>query len=623
MADMTFIGADPREALRGAGLMPDGAVVQPLGEEKVREGIEILERYKRGKAALEHKITANEQWYKLRHWQEIGGNTEDPKPTSAWLLNSLMNKHADMMDNCPTPEILPREQSDEQTAQILGKIIPVILGRTGWDETYDRAAWYKLKHGTSCVGVYWDKDAEDGLGEITVRRIDLLNLFWEPEVNDLQDSANVFHVQKRSLDAMRAAYPDADLTGGGGFTMAEYRKDDYSDDSDKVLVIDWYYKKDGLLQYIKFAGGKLLYATENDPALAARGLYDHGKYPFVFDVLYPIEGACYGFGFIDLLRDPQLYIDKLDQIILRNALLAGKPRWFVSDGTDINEHEFTDWSRDLVHVAGRVDEEHVRQMTVNPLNGYIIQHRDTKIQETKETSANRDVSSGGTASGVTAASAIAAMQEAGNKVSRDLLKGTYRAYKRMIELVIELVRQFYDVKRAFRIVMPNGATEYLTVDNTSMLMEGRESIFDVEVAPQKSNPFNRLSQNEFAKELYSAGIFQPQNADQALAMLDMMEFEGKPKVMEKVQQGQTLFAEVQRLKQVAAQMAIQLGQATGSDPTGLLAAIDQTGTVGGAAGAPGQMQGASNKGTAAQAYERAAALAQGAEQRRIERSSPV
>lgn len=376
----------------------------------------------------------------------------------------------------------------------------------------------------------------------------------------------------------------------------------------------------GRLHLIKFACGKLLYATENDPELAGRGLYDHGKYPFVFDTLFPLEGLPYGFGFIDVMRDPQTYIDMLDQCILYNARLAGKPRWYISDNTGVSEEEFADWSKDFVHVAGKVDEEHLRQITVNPLNAYIINHREAKIAEMKETSANRDVSAGGTQSGVTAASAIAAMQEAGNKVSRDMLKSSYRAYRKVVELVIELIRQFYDVGRVFRVTQPNGAAEYVSL-NAAQLLGDRRPVFDIVVSPQKSNPFNRLSQNEFAKELYAAGAFNPEMADQSLMMLDMMEFEGKEKVVEKVQQGQTLFNQVQALTQTCAQLAQRIAAATGEDPSRLLAALGAQGQQ----GTPQQVgSGSGNSGgTSAQAYERAASLAQGAEQRRLERGSPV
>lgn len=603
-----------------AAAAPERQPVSRVDDKTVSEGVRLLLEYKRGKTMLERRIVSNEEWYRLRHGRPQGGGEGPIEPRSAWLLNSLMNKHADLMDNMPSPAILPREQSDEEAARVLGEVVPVVMERAGFDAVYDRCSWYKLKNGTACYGVFWDGSADGGFGEIAVSRVDLLNLFWEPSVDDLQDSPNLFCVQQMERDALKERYPDVHLAGDGGLVLEQYVKDDAQDLSKRVLVVDWYYKRGGALHLIKFACGKLLYATENDPELAGRGLYDHGKYPFVFDTLFPLEGLPYGFGFIDVMRDPQTYIDMLDQCILYNARLAGRPRWYISDNTGVNEEEFADWSRDFVHVAGKVDEEHLRQITVGPLSAYIINHREAKIAEMKETSANRDVSAGGTQSGVTAASAIAAMQEAGNKVSRDMLKSSYRAYRKVVELVIELIRQFYDVGRVFRVTQPNGAAEYVSL-NAAQLLGDRRPVFDIVVSPQKSNPFNRLSQNEFAKELYAAGAFNPEMADQSLMMLDMMEFEGKEKVVEKVQQGQTLFNQVQALTQTCAQLAQRYAAATGEDPSRLLAALGSQGQQ----GTPQQVGSGSSGsgGTSAQAYERAASLAQGAEQRRLERGSPV
>ena len=597
------------------------SIAEEIGNERVKEGAAILQRYREGKKLLEEKIIDNEQWYRLRHWQQIGGKPGDPKPTSAWLLNSLMNKHADLMDNMPLPAILPREQSDEQTAAILSEIVPVILDRAGYDQVYDRASWYKLKNGTGVYGVFWDKHVDSGLGDITVRKIDLLNFFWDCTVDDIQNSPNVFLLSAVDTEMLQLAYPEMNIRRTAAEEIRQYIKDDAQDLTNKTVVVDWYYKKGGKLHLIKYTGNTLLYATENDEALRESGLYDHGKYPFVFDVLFPLEGMATGFGFIDVMRDPQLYIDSLDQIILKNARMAGTPRWLIPTNTDINEAEFADWDKTFVHAEGKLDDDHFKQIYVNPLNGFIVNHRDAKISEMKETSANRDVSSGGTSGGATAASAIAAMQEAGNKVSRDILKGSYRAHKQVVELVIELIRQFYDTNRVFRVIMPNGTTEYHEFNAAeTMVLGDRKPIFDIEVAPQKSNPFNRLSQNEFAKELYAAGVFRPEMADQALAMLDMMEFEGKQKVVEKVQQGKTLMQQVQQLSDICAQLMQQMAMATGQDASRQMAALQTIRN--GQSGAPGAMP--KNTGTgAAQAYQRAADLAQGAEQRRIEKGSPV
>ncbi len=178
-----------------------------------------------------------------------------------------------------------------------------------------------------------------------------------------------------------------------------------------------------------------------------------------------------------------------------------------------------------------------------------------KIDELKETSGNRDFSQGATTSGVTAASAIAALQEAGSKLSRDMIQGTYQAYESLCYMVIELIRQFYDEPRSFRVTKPNGEEEYSTFDNTDIreleTERGmyRKPVFDIKVRAQRKSPFQRISQNELAKELYSAGIFDPQNADQALQVLEMMDFEGKEGVVRRIQNNASLLKMVQELSQ--------------------------------------------------------------------------
>jgi hypothetical protein len=160
-----------------------------------------------------------------------------------------------------------------------------------------------------------------------------------------------------------------------------------------------------------------------------------------------------------------MYIDKLNQIIIKHAFLTGNPRWFVSDSTDINMDQFRDEKEQFINVAGQIDDTRLKQWQIYPLDSQIVQHLQDKIEELKETSQNRDFSQGSTASGVTAASAIAALQEAGNKGSRDMIKSSYRTFTKIVYLCIELIRQFYTEPRSFRIVGENGATKYIQYQN--------------------------------------------------------------------------------------------------------------------------------------------------------------
>ena len=368
-------------------------------------------------------MVEDELWWELRHWEAVrrkDGGRHGPEPTSAWLFNTLMNKHADAMDNQPEPVILPREASDQASARLLSAVVPVVMESCRFDRTGDQAWWEKLKHGTAVYGVFWDSRKENGLGDVAIRQIDLLNLFWEPGVGEIQDSRNLFLVELADGKSLEARYPA--LKGrlrGDPIDLKRYNHDESIDASEKSLVVDWYYKTESpegrtLVHYAKFVGETLLYASENDPALRDRGFYDHGKYPVVLDVLFPEKGTPAGFGYIAIGKDPQMYIDKLFGYLLDHARMAANPRFWVSSATNVNEEEFLDTDRKLIHVEGELDDRRISQFVMQPVSSVYYNIARMKIDELKETTANRDVNAGSTAGGVTAASAIAALQEAGN-----------------------------------------------------------------------------------------------------------------------------------------------------------------------------------------------------------------
>ena len=557
---------------------PENAPI--ITDKDVERGIDLLTKYKDGKSNLESRIVNDELWWELRHWEGIGqskakrvdrsGNEvkstpPQPKPTSAWLFNTIQNKHADAMDNYPEPVVLPREESDEQSAKTLSQILPVVQEYNHFEQVYSDNWWEKLKHGTAAYGVFWDSQKDNGLGDIEIRNIDLLNLFWEPGITDIQKSRNLFIVDLVDNDLLEKEYPELEgKQKGKVIDVKEYIYDDSVDTSEKSVVVDWYYKVKTpsgrtALHYVKFVGSTLLYASQNDPEYRDRGFYDHGMYPVVLDVMYPEKGTPIGFGYVAICKDPQLYIDKLSANILENAMMATKKRFFVSDSTAINEEEFLDWNRPMVHVNGELGDQRVKEIVTQPLSDIYVTVAQMKIEEMKDTAANRDVNSGGTTN-VTAAAAIAALQEAGNKASRDMIAASYRAYTQINTLCVELMRQFYDVSRSFRITGEGNEYQFVTFDNSGLQDQVtgldtlgnemyRRPVFDLKIKAQKKNPFSRMEQNERAKELYSLGFFAPENAQASLIALEMMDFEGIQTVREKVMQGQTLLNMVMQMQQ--------------------------------------------------------------------------
>ena len=587
---------------QGSSTAMDGfkALAQVIGREQVQAAQLTLQKYKEGKANLERRIVENEQWYKLRHWECMRkSETNQVEPSSGWLFNSIANKHADAMDNFPSPNVLPREEGDKGEAEMLSSIIPVILEQNDFEETYDNVWDYKLKAGTGIYGVFWDKEKMNGLGDISIRKVDIINLFWESGITDIQTSRNLFHVDLMDNDLLLGAYPQLEgKLGNATMDISKYIYDDSVDTNNKSAVVDWYYKKRNsqgkiVLHYCKYVNDQVLFATENEPEFAERGWYDHGMYPFVFDPLFSVEGTPCGFGYIDVGKSAQEYIDRGNQAIMQNMLANAKPRHFVRTDGSVNEEEYADLTKDFIHVDGNLGQDSILPVQGKPLNDIYVQVINNKVDELKEVTGNRDISTGGTTSGVTAASAIAAMQEAGSKLSRDNNKASYRAFRKVCLMVIELIRQFYDIPRCFRIMGENGAQRFVEYSNAGISpqfqgiemgvdMGYRLPLFDIEITAQKQSPYSKMSQNELALQFFGAGFFNPQIADQALACLEMMDFDRKQFIMQKISQNGGMYQQMMMMQQQMLQLAQIIDHDRGTNIAEQIAA----GMTGGQAPAP-------------------------------------
>ena len=595
-----------------------------IGQDELRRANAILKMYKHGKLHLEQRIIDNEQFWKLRHWEQMekegqGGNSGDPQPASGWLVNCILSKHADAMDCYPSPTVLPREPDDRQEARRLSRILPVILKKNQFKRTYSSAWWYKLKSGCAVYGVFWDGSKLNGLGDISVKRMDLLNLFWSPGVTDIQQSPNFFSTELQDNEELLAAYPQLEgKLGRGDMTLSRYLYDDTVDTSNKSLVVDWYYhtEVDGrkVLQYCKYVGETVLYATENDteqpmearfrgvnengapvmeqvpcgPSMAQRGWYDHGKYPFVFDVLFPEEGTPCGYGYVDLCKSPQKQIDLMNQAILKNTLANATPRFFIRSDGAVNESEYADWTRPFVHTNGNLGSDSIAPIHAGSLDSVYVAILNNKIAEMKETAGNRDVANGGTASGVTAGTAIAALQESGGKLSRNMIDDGYEAFADVVTLCIELIRQFYELPRQFRLLGSMGTEEFISYDyrglQPRMMDDGvnvsyRVPEFDLEIGAEQESPYRTAEHNQLALQLFQMGFFRDDLADQALRCLELMEFKNKDQLARVISTGKTQASEITALRQQLLQLAQIVDEAKGTHLAESLAAEQSGGQV--------------------------------------------
>ena len=485
-------------------------------------GIGALKKYIEDKAALVRRIESERAFWSERY------SSSDGK-ASAWLFNSVISKHADVIDNMPVCVCLPREKNDTEAADMLTKIIPVINKRSRFDKVYSDNAWEKIRHGTAVYGVFWNNFANHGMGDIEIKAIDIESIFWESGVSDIQDSGHLFICTLEDIDTARAKYPVLDNDGfikeNQSLTQEIYGEK--ADSSEKCAIVDWYYKvyKDGrsVLHYCKLAGNTVIYSSEADES-CPDGWYTHGKYPVVFDTMYPCDHDVCGFGIISIGKECQEYIDTLDKNLIDYTNWASRVRFWAKKSLGVNLADFADLSKGIIEVEGDIDEEKLKRIDIGSMDGSVIDIKKMKIEELKETTGCRDVMLGGTVSGVTAASAIGMLQNAGNKLSRDGIESSCRACVEIWDMTVELIRQFYDEERVFRIVGEDG--EYSFESFSAADMGDDCPMFDIEIDTRKRAPDARDKLNDLVLKLYRLGAFDKENLEKTELMLSIMDFDG-------------------------------------------------------------------------------------------------
>jgi hypothetical protein len=282
--------------------------------------------------------------------------------------------------------------------------------------------------------------------------------------------------------------------------------------------------------------------------------------------LYPVEGSICGYGLTDIGRDTQLQIDKLNKAIIDNASFGAKPRFFARGDGTINETEYADTSKAFVHVQGNIGDEGIRPIESKELDGIYVNFLTQKIDELKYVTSNQDVNNGGTPAGVTSGSAISALQESQGKNARSSNKGFHRQYRDVCYQIVELIRQFYDIPRTFRISPQDAIGEqFVSFDNSGLRPQPQVNMgvdaglrvpeFDIDVTTEKANPYKKMEMNELALNFYNLGFFNPQMTDQALACLNMMDFTKKDEIIQKIQMNGTLQERLILFQQLALQYA--------------------------------------------------------------------
>lgn len=507
------------------------------------KALRAYDRYTADRSEVIARVIDNEKYYRGFYRRDTDEITQKMKCETPLLFAAIENACATSAENFPSPNVIEREPAGISAAEILSKLIDSEFDRVNFRKTYKENVRNKHKYGTAIYGVFYNDN-----GGLNIKSLDILDVYVDAHVEDIQNSDFLFISAAVSNEVLKATYPEfSELFSGdaqiqtlnGSIAM-----------SDRSVVLDCYYKRpNGAVHMMKLCNKTILRATEDMPGYE-NGLYNHGLYPIVFDTLYPIEHTPYGFGMLDIGKATQIQIDKIDNSITENIIVTSKPRYFSKKNGGIEEDEFRDFSKNIVHYDG--DAESIKQIITTAVTTNPMTYREYKKDELKELIANRDFQQGGNAGGVVSGTAINLLQQSGEKRARMMMDDSYDAYRKIVTMVIELIRQFYIKPMIVRSTDDCGRRSFMEFSNEQLnkiesktwfdeygrAMTGGEVIpleFDVDVVIQKENPFSRESQNTTLLQMWQTGLFNPELISQALVVLKGMNFEGKDRIVNELE----------------------------------------------------------------------------------------
>ncbi len=473
------------------------------------------------------------------------------------LKSTFNNCVADQMDNMPEALMMPERAGLEEVAEDLTDLVRYVLSQNDFEALHRRRVEDCFATGTAVTQVAWDRDLDGGRGNIALIRWPIEAFLWDPASENLQDGRAVFKVSWHPMSWFKQHYPDRYLEIGSdeaeysGLGMADAQEQSRPADEDRAMLIEYWYrlydaaKRRYTVSVAYLAGGALL---SNHP-----DVYRHGMYPFILDVYTPIEGLPVGDGLVQELAPMMRYVNRYASYIDMNLRMASKGRLLIDRNAGIDKDALLDWESDVVE-GDRIDPSALQWLQTQPFTGMVTRQMMQLQADIKQDSGQNQFARGETVGGVTAASAISALQEAGGKITRLRTAGLNQGFREMVAQVMWLISQFYDRRRVFFITGRQGK-ERREVNASPMRLFGQDFSaasfpappYTVQVQVQRRNPLRQQAQNELVLQAYQmsaeAGQYFPLST-----LFELLQVEGKERILPVLRENEHLPAENADLK---------------------------------------------------------------------------
>lgn len=574
-------------------------------ERKTKQLVEkLFEKAKKHRSKYDEKWLDRYKMFRGRQWSEQRPSYRHSEVINM-IFQTIQSQVPIMMDSRPRFEYLPQEPSDREIAEIINDVAESDWMRGNWQFQLTETVYDSHIYGTGLSELFFDEEAQDGVGGIGFKSADPFYCFPDPNALNVNSKSNYFiYAEPVDVEVERKKYPEKGkyfkpdlgdllqgdktdislvkfkspvdtatvLEGTSAYDLGSkdhalkiicYLKDDaYDEEKKETLSADGSAQVE-YIQKLKYPNGRKIVIVGGVVCEDGPNPYDDGLYPFGRLVNYIDPRSFWGISEIEQLEGPQKTFNKLVSFALDVLTLMGNPVWKVSDPS-VDTDLIT--NRPGLVIECEDTNKVVREEGVS-LQPFVLQLIDRMRDWFDGISGQSDVTQGIQPTGVTAAAAISSLQEAAQTRLRQKARNMDAYLQDIGQMYLSRVFQFYTAPKVVRLTNNQNAEKYfkfhveslegdqkrmhvrpyLENPETGQMLPGEAKVydirgkFDVKVTTGSSLPFAKAEKAGQAYKLFELGII---DEEEVLKSVDYPNYQA---VLERVRAKQEQMAAAQSM----------------------------------------------------------------------------
>ena len=592
---------------------PIGYEPTPEEDQCIRMVDSLFQRSKNARKSYDEKWLDYYRMFRGKQWKDARPSYRHSEVINL-IFRAIQSEIPILTDALPRPEFIPTEPNDFELAKILNDVLDSDWTSNNWSYVFTEQLYDSHLYGNGFGCVSYDPEAMDGMGGITYKSEDPFYQFPDPYAIDINKECSYYIVaEPKDTQVLKQKYPQ----------VAQYIKSDILDITRRDNNVDEQIKyksptdnrtvMQGSSTYDLASKNEALEVTayikdmecieeetdnvdpvtgENSPLYVKRLKYPNGrkivvingvlchdgpneyedkKFPYVKLTNYILPREFWGMSEVEQLESPQRIFNKLLSFTLDVLTLMGNPIWKVGTTSGVDTDNLFNRPGIIVEAD---DINQVQREEGVQLQPYVLQMIDRMKQWFDDISGSNDVSRGVRPEGVTAASAIEALQDAAQTRLRQKSRNIDAYMQDFGQMYQSRVFQNYDAPRVFRITNDQNVTKYFKfhVDTMKDPITGQESKvakvreysqgqdgkhylgeekqypinrkFDVKIATGSALPFEKSRVEQQSYSLFDRGIIDAEEVlkniryPNAMQLMTRMQEKAAQQAQMQAQQGQ-------------------------------------------------------------------------------------